>query len=121
MKKAYIIWTAASAVIMCVLPWMLVVCFNPGTAMSAFMLLLFAVCPVYSVVIGVFAGKDVKRLWGLPVISFLLSLFTMRSLFGPGTSGLTIYSVVYFILGLLAMLVSLFFNRRARRKREAQL
>ena len=74
MKKNIILWLAVSAVIMLMLPWLAVTFVKGDTGMAVCLLLFYAVNPIYSVVIGAFAGKDVKHLWSLPIISAALFL-----------------------------------------------
>ncbi len=66
MKK--ILWgLAVSAFIMFALPWLAVTFVKGDGGMAACFLLFFAVNPVHSVIMGVFAGKDTGTLWSLPV------------------------------------------------------
>ena len=61
MKKNIILWLAASVVVMLALPWLAVTFVKGDAGMAVCFLLFFAVNPLYSVIIGAFAGKDVKR------------------------------------------------------------
>ena len=74
MKKKFILWLAFSAVIMLALPWLAVTLVKGDAGMAACFVLFFAIDPIYSVVIGSFAGKDMKHLWSLPVFSAVLFL-----------------------------------------------
>ena len=112
--KDYMKWLLASVVIMVALPIVVLEVLNVGVAMAVLTLLLFAVCPIYSVLLGVFAGKDGKRFWSLPVISPLLSLATMGILLGD--NGFARFAGVYLILGLTAMAASMIVRRNAQLK-----
>ena len=72
MKKNTILWMAASAVVMLAFPWLAATFVKGDAGMAVCFLLFFAVNPLYSVLIGAFAGKDIRRLWSLPVISAVL-------------------------------------------------
>lgn len=72
MKKNIILWMAALAVVMLAFPWLAVTFVKGDAGMAVCFLLFFAVNPLYSVLIGAFAGKDIRRLWSLPVISAVL-------------------------------------------------
>ena len=61
-KKAYTCWLGISAVIMLALPWPAVSLIKGDGGMAACFLLFYAVNPIYSVIIGAFAGKDRKHL-----------------------------------------------------------
>ncbi len=85
MKKNTILWMAASAVVMLAFPWLAVTFVKGDAGMAVCFLLFFAVNPVYSAIIGTFAGKDIRRLWSLPVISAMLFLIG-KECFNAGTA-----------------------------------
>lgn len=110
MKKNIILWLAISAVIM------LVVTFVKGDAgMAACFVLFFTVNPIYSVAIGFFAGKDVKHLWSLPVISVVLFLVGTWIFFDMGEMVFILYAVVYLTLGIAVILISMFIRKKGQR------
>ena len=63
MKKNIILWLAASVAVMLAFPWLAVTFVKGDAGMAVCFLLFFAVNPLYSVIIGAFAGKDVKRVF----------------------------------------------------------
>ena len=105
MKKNIILWLAASAVVMLAFPWLAVTFVKGDAGMAVCFLLFFAVNPLYSVLIGAFAGKDVKHLWSLPVISSALFLIGTWIFFDMGESAFILYAAVYLVLGIAAMLI----------------
>lgn len=113
MKKDFILWLVISIVIMLLFPFLAVTFVKGDSGMAVCFILFYAVNPIYSVVIGSFAGKDVKRLWSLPVISSILFLAGTWLLFDMGEIAFIVYAVVYFILGMLAMLVSFLISKKA--------
>ena len=82
--------------------------------MAVCFLLFFAVNPLYSVLIGVFAGKDVKHLWSLPVISAVLFLIGTWIFFDMGETAFILYAAVYLIIGIMAMLISMFIRKKTQ-------
>ncbi|MEY8337649.1 hypothetical protein AALB16_06400 [Lachnospiraceae bacterium 62-35] len=108
MKRNFILWLTISAVIMLVLPWLAVAFVNSDGGMAVCLILFFAVDPIYFIIIGIFAGKDVKRLWSLPIISAILFLLGTWIFFDMGESAFITYAGIYFVLGMLAMLISMF-------------
>ncbi len=92
MKKNIILWLAVSAAIMLALPWLAVTLVKGDAGMAACFVLFFAVNPIYSVILGVFAGKDVKHLWSLPVISAVLFLIGTWIFFDIGEMAFVLYS-----------------------------
>ncbi len=115
MKKNIILWLAVSAAIMLALPWLAVTLVKGDAGMAACFVLFFAVNPIYSVILGVFAGKDVKHLWSLPVISAVLFLIGTWIFFDIGEMAFVLYAVVYLVLGIVTMLISMIIRKRVQR------
>ena len=91
------------------------VTFVKGDAGMAVCLLLFiAINPIYSVVIGIFVGKDVKHLWSLPVISAMLFLIGTWIFFDMGEMAFVLYAVVYLVLGIVTMLISMIIRKKVQ-------
>ena len=108
MKQKMIFWFLLSAVVMLLLPWLAVTFIKGDGGMAVCFILFFAVNPIYSVTAGVFAGKNGKRLWSLPLISAALFLAGTWIFFDMGETAFILYAAVYLILGILGMLVSRF-------------
>ena len=114
MKKNIILWMAASAVVMLAFPWLAVTFVKGDAGMAVCFLLFLAVNPLYSVLIGAFAGKDVKHLWSLPVISAVLFLIGTWIFFDMGETAFILYAAVYLIIGIMAMLISMFIRKKTQ-------
>ncbi len=112
MKKNFIGWLAALAVIMLVLPWLAVTYVKGDAGMAVCFLLFFAINPICSVVIGGFAGKDIRHLWSLPAISAILFLCGTWIFFDMGEMAFILYAAVYLVLGVIAMLISMFIKKK---------
>ncbi len=115
MKKSIILWMAASAVVMLALPWIAVTFVKGDAGMAACFVLFFALNPLYSVILGVFAGKDVKHLWSLPIVSAALFLIGTWIFFDMGEMAFILYAVVYLVLGIVAMLISMIIRKKVQR------
>ena len=115
MKKNIILWVAASAVVMLAFPWLAVTFVKGDAGMAVCFLLFFAVNPLYSVIIGAFAGKDVKHLWSLPVISAVLFLIGTWIFFDMGETAFILYAAVYLVIGIMAMLISMFIRKKTQK------
>jgi hypothetical protein len=115
MKKNIILWLAVSAVVMLALPWLAVTFVKGDAGMAACFVLFFALNPLYSVILGVFAGKDVKHLWSLPVISAVLFLIGTWIFFDMGEMAFVLYAVVYLALGIVTMLISMIIRKKVQR------
>jgi len=69
----------------------------------------------FAVAIGVFAGKDVKHLWSLPVISAVLFLIGTWIFFDMGEMAFVLYAAVYLALGIVTMLISMIIRKKVQR------
>lgn len=113
MKTKWIGWLIGSAAVMLLLPWAAVT-FAPGDAgMAIALLLFFAIDPIYSIILGIFAGKHIKEMWGLPVIAAALFLLGTWISFDPGEGAFFIYAGAYLVIGIVSMMFS---SRRSARK-----
>lgn len=111
MKKNFILWLLISAVIMLMLPWLAVAFIKGDGGMAVVFLLFFAVNPIYSVLIGAFAGRDVVHLWSLPVISAILFVAGTWIFFDMGETAFVMYAGIYLVIGVSAMLISMLIKR----------
>ena len=114
MKKNIILWLAASAVVMLAFPWLAVTFVKGDVGMAVCFLLFFAVNPLCSVINGAYAGKDVKYLWSLPVISAVLFLIGTWIFFDMGETAFILYAAVYLVIGIMAMLISMFIRKKTQ-------
>ncbi len=115
MKNNFILWVMISMVIMLVLPWLAVSFVKGDAGMAVCFILFFAVNPIYSVIMGVFSGKNIKSLWGMPVISAILFLLGSWIFFSIGEKAFILYAGVYLILGIVAMAISMIIHRKIQR------
>lgn len=89
----------AAVLIMLGLPWAAVT-FAPGDAgMAVCFLLFFAVDPIYAVIVGCLAGRDVRKLWFQPLLTALLFLVGTWVMFDMGEPAFARYALVYLALG----------------------
>lgn len=114
MKKKLWCWNAASVVLMVLLPWLTVHLVRGDAGMAVCFLLFFSVNPVYALAAGWAAGKQVRVLWSLPVVTAALFLAGAWLVFDMGERAFLMYAGVYLLLGLAAMLVSSWVNRSAK-------
>ena len=108
--KKFLFWTALATVLMIGCPW-LAVTFAGDAGMAICFILFFAINPVFSAVCGVFAGREVKQLWPLPIITAVLFLAGAWIFFEMGEPAFLIYCGGYLIIGGLATLISALINR----------
>lgn len=114
MKNSIMFWMAVSAVVMLAFPWLAVTFVKGDEGMVVSLVLFFAVNPIYSVLTGVFAGKDIRRLWSLTVVSAVLFLIGTWLFFDMGEMAFILYAVVYLAMSIAAMLISVFVRKKAK-------
>ena len=109
--KKLITWTMSALILMIGFPW-LAVTFAGSAGMAICFILFFAVNPLYAALSGVFAGKNIKQLWSLPIITAGLFLAGAWLFFEMGESAFLLYCGCYLIIGVVAMQISSFVNKR---------
>ena len=109
--KKLLTWTIFAMILMIGCPW-LAVEFAGSAGMAVCFILFFVVNPLFSVVCGVVAGKDIKQLWVLPIITAGLFLTGTWLFFEMGETAFLRYCGCYLIIGFTAMFVSALVNKR---------
>lgn len=109
--KKLIAWTISALILMIGFPW-LAVTFAGSAGMAICFLLFYAINPLFSVVCGLFAGKNIRQLWALPIITAGLFLIGTWLFFELGEPAFLLYSGCYLIIGMIAMLISSLMNKR---------
>lgn len=120
MKKT-IYWIIASAVVLFLFPCLTVTYIQNDIGMAIYLVLLFAVNPVYSIIVGVVAGIEIKTRWILPISLPILHLIGIRYICGPGPKEISAYKypACYFLVALIAMCATAFIrNSSEAKKRE---
>jgi hypothetical protein len=110
--KKIIPWIVASVTIMLVLPWLVVTFLKGDRGMAVCFILFWALNPIYAICIGAYAGKDIKRLWFLPIITALFFLAGTWLFLDMGENAFILYALVYLFLGSVAMLISMFIKTK---------
>ena len=110
MRKIFV-WTILAILLMIGCPW-LAVEFAGSAGMAVCFILFFWVNLVFSGVCGVFAGKNIKQLWALPIITAGLFLAGAWIFFEMAETAFLLYCGCYLIIGIIAMLISAFVNKR---------
>lgn len=95
-----------SAVVMLGLPWITVTFVKDDSAMAVCFLLFFVVNPIYSVMTGLFSGKDRAGRWYLPVAAAALFLLGTWVFFDMGEPSFIVYAVIYLCLGAGVMFLA---------------
>ena len=105
MKKS-IYCLLGSLIVMIVLPF-LTVKFAGMNGMAICFILFYGVNPFYSLICGIYAGKK----WYIPLVNALLFLAGVWIFFTIEEIAFVYYSIGYFIIGIIAMLIKNKFYR----------
>lgn len=109
--KKLVAWTISALILMIGFPW-LAVTFAGSAGMAVCFILFFAINPMYSAICGAFAGREIRQLWALPIVTAGLFLAGVWLFFEMGETAFLLYSGCYLIIGIIAMLISAFVNKR---------
>ncbi len=113
--KRPVFWAAVSAFVMIALPWLFRSLIQGYLAFAAIFSLLFVLNPIYSAVVGVFAGRDMKALWYLLLLPPLFFLAGIALVFTLSEWVFFCYAALYLALGTAAMLISSAIRKHVRR------
>ena len=80
--------------------------------MAACFILFFALNPIYAVISGIYAGKDIRTLWAMPIITAVFFLAGTWLFFDMGERAFILYALIYLGLGTAVMLLSAFILKR---------
>ncbi len=111
--KKLIPWLTASALVMLALPWLAVTFIKGDAGMAACFILFFALNPVYAIISGINAGKELRTLWALPIITAAFFLAGTWLFFDMGEKAFLLYALIYLVTGTAAMLLSALVKKRS--------
>jgi len=111
--KALIKWMLLAVVLMIGCPW-LAVRFAGSAGMAVCFLLFFAVNPLFSLICGAAAGKDIQKLWCLPILNAALYISGTWLFFDMAEPAFVMYGGIYLAIGIIAMLLSAFLNHKTK-------
>lgn len=103
--KKLVVWMIAAVLIMIGCPW-LAVTFAGSAGMAVCFLLFFTINPLFSAVCGIFAGKNIRQYWVLPIVTTGLFLAGAWLFFEMGETAFVIYGAGYLVIGVVAMLLN---------------
>lgn len=115
LKKPAFLWSAAAVILLVGLPWLIVTLVRSDAGMAACFLLFYAIDPVFAIAAGMFAGKDPRRLWFLPILVPLLFLIGTWLCFAPIDPTFFSYALMYLLLSGTTMFVFLIMTNGRRK------
>lgn len=95
---------------MLIIPLITVNTVKADAGMLVTLLLFFVLYPIVSVWIGIISGQDIKRFWFTPVL--IAGLFWVFSSLTYKTAFPIVYSIIYFIVCSISMLITIFAKRK---------
>lgn len=111
-KRDIVIWLTVTIVVMFVLPFAIARLASECSGMALCMILFFIVNPIYSAILGFRCGRNIRRMWNLPLVSSIAFLAGMWLFFDIKEVWFIIYASVYMIIGWMAMGISNYLNKR---------
>lgn len=114
-KRILMIWLAVSILVMFALPFAVARLASECSGMALCMILFFIINPIYSAILGYRCGKDVGRMWNLPLVSAIAFLAGTWIFFDIHELWFIAYAGVYLVIGYIAMFISKHLNRCVQR------
>lgn len=115
MKKS-IMFGILSLCVMVGFPFLAVTFVSGDGAMAVCFLLFFAVDPVYSILVGIFASGNIKARWYQPVLSAVLFLAGVWTFFDSSEIAFVLYAVCYCVIGVISMTLSFLVLRFSKKR-----
>ena len=113
--KNYICWLCLSIAVMSLLPFIAVTFVKGDAGMAVCFLLFYAVNPIYSIVVGFFTSKNIKKMWSLPILSSILFLLSAWIFFDISETAFVVYAIIYFVISIIIMFISAFIKKKIQR------
>lgn len=110
-RKVIITWLGVTIVVMFALPWAVARLASECSGMALCMMLFFIVNPIYSAILGYRCGKEIKKMWNLPLVSSIAFLAGTWLFFDIREVWFLIYAAAYLAIGWAAMFVSKYLRK----------
>lgn len=110
-KNKVIISILTMIIVLLVLPIFIVEYAEARMGMGLIMIFFFLINPIVSIGLSLLVGKDVKKLWWIPVLFSLMFLISYWLVLEQIILELIIYAINYLILGILTIIISKKFNK----------
>lgn len=115
LKHPSILWTLSSLALFLFVPWLVITTVRSDAGMAACLLLFYAIDPVFAIAAGMFAGKQPRQLWFLPLLIPLLFLLGSWLCFDFGQPDFISYAFMYLLLSGTTMFVFLIMTNGRKR------
>lgn len=105
-NRKLIRWIGITLAVMFILPFAVAKLASECSGMALCMMLFFVINPIYSIILGIVAGRNIKALWNLPLISAVAFLAGAWIFFDIHEHWFIAYATVYLTIGVIAMLIT---------------
>ena len=119
MKKKIILAIVIFLLLMYLLPQLITLLTFGLDGMGFLLLLIFILNPIISIAYGIYAGKDIKKLWWFSLLIFIGFPILYWIALQDIVVDLFIYSLVYTLIEIIAMFISSII-RNKREKKDAK-
>mgnify|MGYP001055247329 CR=1 FL=1 len=113
-RQAIVLWLTITVIVMFVLPFVVAKFAPEHSGMALCMILFYIVNPIYSFILGLRCGRNVRRMWNLPFVSSIAFLAGTWLIFDIKEVWFVIYASVYMIIGVTAMGISKYLNNKKK-------
>lgn len=105
-KKKLFIILAIMICVLFILPFILINTSKPHEFMGITIILFFVVNPLTTAIINSMVGKDIKKLWWMPILFCIVFLLSYWLVLEEVIWDLMFYGVIYIIIGIIFMIGS---------------
>lgn len=105
-RRASLRWIGITLAVMFILPFAVAELASECAGMALCMMLFLVINPIYSIILGIVAGRNIKLLWNLPLISAVTFLAGAWLFFDIQEPWFIAYAAIYLCIGVVAMLIT---------------
>lgn len=106
LSKRFIVIITLIILSMLIIPLITINTVKADAGMLVALLLFFVLYPIISIWVGIISGKDIKSFWFTPILTAVL--FWVFSSFAYNTAFPIVYSIIYFVICCISMLITFF-------------
>ena len=112
LKKKIKIMSVIMLTVLFILPLILINIVKSYEFMGIMIILFFVVNPITSVIINSMIGKDIKRIWWIPIFFCIIFLLSYWIILKEIILDLIVYTIGYLVIGVIFMFVSFFSSKK---------
>ena len=101
--------------ILVITPLLFIKLAQPHDFMGTMILLFFIINPVLAIFVNSMVGKDVNKLWSLPLIFSIVFLVSYWFVLKEIILDLVVYALMYLIIGIIVMFISFFVSKKKQK------